>query len=324
MDEECAGKRLSDISPITQVYTYSCAMESRFCVLTTGQFTWFIRRNDEDIEISKAFSPGSMSPSLAQAWVTFLRLAVQELDRHSAAGKAKDYLVKLQSDKKASRRAAAKRGAKTRQHNKTAASVSNSSRAIAGEVMGDSLQLPLAEISCDFSPIESYGALNHGVAHRNRIHGFDSVVKIVDANKDKVGCDGLDREAKMYEELSDLWGTAIPSVVYTGPITLGRSALAITYEGQSLDRLQLDDIMARQELKRKACDALTALHQRGVVHGDLALRNIVVNPATKSVKLIDLGSASQIGSDPQAKARMEGELQTLSALLDQPLSRNTM
>jgi tRNA A-37 threonylcarbamoyl transferase component Bud32 len=75
-------------------------------------------------------------------------------------------------------------------------------------------------------------------------------------------------------------------------VSLGREMLAITYEGKSLDRCIATSTTpsAVEDVKRKARRALAALHNHGVVHGDIALRNIVRDEATGSVKLIDLGS----------------------------------
>jgi hypothetical protein len=312
-EQEAKGKRLQDCSPLTQIFVYSCAMQSRYCVLTTGQYTWFIQRRDADLDISRGFQPSDTNPSLAQAWVTFVNLAVTNREKVPSPEHAKQFVTMLVGKRDKS----AKQGAATRARNKAkkqASSCGGSSTCDGGA--SDSTQLPLESISCDFSPTESYGPLNHGVAYRNRIHGFDSVIKIVDASKDSDGEAGLEREADMYEELSDLWGKTIPSMVFSGPISLGRYSLATTYEGKSLDDPLLDVRMGRNELKRKACDALKTLHQHGMLHGDVALRNVVVDPATKSVKLIDLGSATEVGSD---KNKMATEMRTLSELVDKRL-----
>ena len=154
------------------------------------------------------------------------------------------------------------------------------------------MTLPLQDVDIDFKPIESFLGLNHGVAHRMDIHGYDSVIKLVDALKDREGARLLMHEAKMYAKLRDLWGKAIPSMVCSGPVSLGREMLAITYEGKSLDRIitSATTQSAIEDIKCKAHHALAALHKHGFVHGDIALRNIVRDDATGSVKLIDLGN----------------------------------
>mmetsp|Transcript_18838 Transcript_18838/g.33447 ORF Transcript_18838/g.33447 Transcript_18838/m.33447 type:complete len:641 (+) Transcript_18838:295-2217(+) len=308
-----------DRSPITQVYIYSCAMQSRYCVLTTGRYTWFMEREEGVLNVSRAFQPSDLTPSLAQAWVTFVGLANSN-PTSKVEETAKGFPTKFKRDREAAREEAAEKRAERAL--KRARTTSSLSQMDSDEEIADLTQLPLEELSCDFSPIESYGPLTHGVAHRNLIHGLDSVIKIVDANKDVEGAEGLEYEASMYEELRDLWGSAIPNLVYAGPLTLGRSSLAITYEGQSLDRKQLELGMSKDELKRKACDALEALHQRGVVHGDVALRNIVVDPATKSVKLIDLGASSKVDPGASGQAELAKESRALSALLDESLDEN--
>ena len=154
------------------------------------------------------------------------------------------------------------------------------------------------------------------------IHGHDSVIKIVDADKDFEGVASLEHEANMYNQLVDMWGRYIPSKVFSGPMAIGRSGLATTYEGQSLDSNALDFDLSKTELKNKATIvALQALHNHGVLHGDIALRNIVVNPDTRSVKLIDIGSAKKVGSD---KEKMQSEMNLLSTLMDNRLSGSSM
>jgi len=310
---------VADMSPITEVYTYSCSMQSRYCVLTTGQYTWFMKREEGTLKISRAFKPSDLTPSLAQAWVTFVGLANSN-PTSKVEETAKGFPTKFKRDREAAREEAAEKRAERAL--KRARTTSSLSQMDSDEEIADLTQLPLEELSCDFSPIESYGPLTHGVAHRNLIHGLDSVIKIVDANKDVEGAERLEHEANMYEELSDLWGSAIPYLVYTGSITLGRFSLAITYEGKSLDRKQLELGMGKDELKRKACDALAALHQRGVVHGAVALRNIVVNPTTKSVKFIDLGASSKVDPGPSGKATLEKESQALATLLDESFNES--
>ena len=149
------------------------------------------------------------------------------------------------------------------------------------------------EIECTLEPKETYGPLNHGVAHRIDIHGHDSVIKLVDSNKDSEGAALLQNEGEVYEALQSLWGVAIPTLVFNGPISYGREALAITYEGMSLDEsyhtLKTTDIAAN------ARKSLSAIHRAGYVHGDIAARNLVVDNFG-NVKFIDLGQSHRSSS----------------------------
>merc|ERR1711955_90169 len=48
---------------------------------------------------------------------------------------------------------------------------------------------------------------------------------------------------------------------------------------------------AREEL-RQLLEILCACHQRGVIHRDIKDENILINPDTKEIKLIDFGSGA--------------------------------
>jgi len=72
-------------------------------------------------------------------------------------------------------------------------------------------------------------------SYRQIVHGYDSVIKIVNSDKDLEGIGIFQREAAMYLSLRGLWGRYIPSLVFAGQIIMGRFLLVVTYEGTSLD-----------------------------------------------------------------------------------------
>jgi hypothetical protein len=279
------------------------------------------------LEFSQPLLPTSSKPTLAQAIVYVMWLALQPCDPLKMPVSAADYVEKI----KTANAEAIAAGNKTKQdasrsdgdgarsssgkqrtsRSRDSGKKSSEQQALAGAADA----LPLQDIDVEFKPIESFPGLNHGVAHRMDVHGYDSVIKLVDANKDREGASILAREAEMYAELRDLWGDAIPSMVCSGPVSLGREMLAITYEGRSLDRTitSATTQSAIEDIRCKARRALTALHNHGVVHGDIALRNIVRDDASGSVKLIDLGNMYK----PEDRAAFSSE----SAQLEQVLMR---
>jgi serine/threonine protein kinase len=53
-------------------------------------------------------------------------------------------------------------------------------------------------------------------------------------------------------------------------------------------------------------DALEAIHNRGVIIGDLSMNNVIVDPDTWSVKLIDFESAIRLGHDEHLMGMFSG------------------
>ena len=309
-------EKLHSSSPIRQVYTYMCLGETTYGVLTTYQKTWFLRRSlvqvkgeqKSVLEISEPFYPESTKPTLAQAYVYVVWLALQPGGKLVTPESAKEYVDEIKTKQKK----AIKKGKQTRANNnrdkeeqededEDEEDEDEEDEDEEGHEGADGAAkdgtLPLDEIHVTFKPTESYGPLQHGVAHRMDVHGYDAVMKLVDAYKDPAGADLLRHEEKTYMELKDLWSTVLPSLVGSGRVSLGREMLAITYEGQSLDRV--GDVFTQEQLKtlkRKARESLAKLHERGYLHGDVAARNIVYDSKRDSVKLIDLGLSSKAGS----------------------------
>lgn len=58
-------------------------------------------------------------------------------------------------------------------------------------------------------------------------------------------------------------------------------------------------------IARNCARAVAELHAIGVVHGDLASENIMIDPASKDVKLIDLDLASKEGSTAHAAGNLD-------------------
>ena len=75
------------------------------------------------------------------------------------------------------------------------------------------------------------------------------------------------------------------------------------FDGVSLERRLPQGMTQLVEVFIQAADALTSLHALGYVHCDLKPNNILVDGATRNVKVIDLGQAAKIGT---AKSRIQG------------------
>ncbi|KAI1636977.1 hypothetical protein F4809DRAFT_650132 [Biscogniauxia mediterranea] len=106
----------------------------------------------------------------------------------------------------------------------------------------------------------------------------------------------LEHEARVYERLRDVQGIHVP--VFLGAIdlqSLGRKyyydfnvdivhLCFLSWGGLSLRNVQHLD---RSTLQPMALEAMRAIHQRGVVHKDARYENILFNPQTERITLID-------------------------------------
>lgn len=292
------GEKFLQSSPLKQIHCYMLVLKHRYGILTTYNKTWFLKREVNDgkgiLYVSRAFFPDSTDPTLGQAFVYMNYLAFKDGTLEALPESAKKYITSVttktkmkQANKLIEERMNEKLAERSdRQENE--GSLSSSGAALDDE-------LPLESIDVQFQPIEAFGPLNHGVAYRMDVHGYDSVMKIVDVNKDHVGAEMFEKEVENYMALQELWGLAMPKLVGDGPISMGRRMITVTYEGKSLQQLikekgESDLQILKKDIAKKAEDALKAIHDRGYVHGDIAARNITYN-SNGEVKIIDFSMA---------------------------------
>ena len=107
--------------------------------------------------------------------------------------------------------------------------------------------------------------------------------------------DFMDTELFVYHKLSNLQGRVIPKFVFCGSDLNAMWAFVTTYEGEDLAKLAARDSLTCEDCD-KAYSALTALHEAGVLHGDVALRNAVRRERDGAVLWIDF-EQSQVSHD---------------------------
>jgi predicted ATPase/class 3 adenylate cyclase len=93
----------------------------------------------------------------------------------------------------------------------------------------------------------------------------------------------------------------------------GLALVSEDFGAHSLDRLDPaeNSLEDRLRIGRAVAEALVQVHARNVIHKDIKPHNIVMNPETGQVKLIDFGTASQLTREhPSLKSpgKMEGTL----------------
>jgi len=118
----------------------------------------------------------------------------------------------------------------------------------------------------------------------------------------------MSHELKVYERLEKLQGIVIPKLLWYGEIVEGMAdALATEYIGPTLSPDNLTPVLARAAVR-----ALDTLHENGVLHGDVALKNFCARGS--EVMIIDFGFAEyrQDISKTQWSSKVAKEKEELS------------
>lgn len=165
-------------------------------------------------------------------------------------------------------------------------------------------ELPLedfASVTLDHSPEKLVRILGgEGLGFKDQmVYGHPSFVKVVNSNvAEEDAVEELRREARMYGRLAALCGRSIPYLVFAGDVEGNKFAVITTTEGDSLES-EAGQVRARKlqsgAVHAAAHTALQQIHDAGVLHGDVACRNIVVS-AEGNIKFIDLGRCEDVGT----------------------------
>jgi len=98
--------------------------------------------------------------------------------------------------------------------------------------------------------------------------------------------DELKHEGKVYEHLIQLQGRYIPKLLFRGELVEDLAyAIGTEYSGDSL--LEEDDSYLTVNQAKGMMEALSALHEHGIVHGDIRIENFLCNK--EEIKIIDFG-----------------------------------
>ncbi len=82
-----------------------------------------------------------------------------------------------------------------------------------------------------------------------------------------------------------LQGVHIPRLLAKGTYHRGLAAFITTEAGGG--PLSIETLRSRPQLAEKVLQSLAAVHQRGVLHGDVQLHNFVLAPDNTTVWLLD-------------------------------------
>jgi serine/threonine protein kinase len=131
-----------------------------------------------------------------------------------------------------------------------------------------------------------------GAVATGRFVNMENVVfKTIDISKRKDGLDQFNREISIYRELENLQGFVIPTLIAYGNLGGLLQVIVLENVGKSITSEQA--VQKHDEINT----ALQRIHEKGIVHGDLRLPNILVDE-DNNVRIIDFGmSLKQEGGD---------------------------
>lgn len=140
---------------------------------------------------------------------------------------------------------------------------------------------------------------------RHRQHNTLVALKTINVTtmKDAYMRKHFKREAALLSRLSHPAIVALFEVIKTRNhycIAMEFGGLNLVEFVQSQKRGRVEEVTARS-ISRQLASAVAHMHDRGVIHRDLKLENITINPLTKNVKLCDFGLSNLL--DPTAQLK---------------------
>ncbi|KAL6748590.1 kinase-like domain-containing protein [Haematococcus lacustris] len=180
----------------------------------------------------------------------------------------------------------------------------------------DAPEYPLA--SLQLSSIH-LGAGQCGSVVQGRLWGEPVAVKVTDACKSPDIMELLWHEAQIYEFLRELQGYLLP-VLHGSGYWRGRNSFFLATSvvaGKPVSNCL--NVAAAQAVAQGAHQALQAIHQRGVAHGDVRADNIMVQHCGSNLQvvIIDFGHA-YLDPTPEQCERELAELAQVFHELEQP------
>ncbi|KAG0281992.1 hypothetical protein BGZ97_009190 [Linnemannia gamsii] len=296
---------------LRQAFGYMRLNGYRYGILSTYEQTWFLKRGnrdvDNDLEVSPTIAFDRSEPTLLQCYLWFIRLADSDprpLDPPTDTELSKMIKDKERRQKKRKQTRESNRKNKSNKKNKPAKDRLSSIFGLNRTQLADRMILP----AFDSMSLISRG--EHAQTYKASWGGHDVVVKKCDIRNQGPVVEELRHEARVYQVLRTLQGRYIPKLRFAGVADGMEMILVTDFVGSEVSHKRLDD----SDLE-KIWAALSAIHDLGVVHGDIRPQNIVVQHDGPSVRFyfVDFG-LSQTGADTTER---DWEKDVLDSLLQE-------
>ncbi|RHZ80529.1 hypothetical protein Glove_134g264 [Diversispora epigaea] len=168
----------------------------------------------------------------------------------------------------------------------------------------------VASPSKGITTIDQYiGGGTFGNVFSGYYHGQAVAWKTCDAYKEKEAKKTLRVEANMYSILKDCQGNTIPRLLYEGYVYDGYLyvlALQLIEDARHIDPENLT-----VEEKRTIVQQLETIHNYGVLHNDIAQRNILMEPKSRRFFFIDFGLSEFVGTKSKKLYKEKKKLKNL-------------
>ncbi|KAF9272511.1 hypothetical protein BGZ74_005221, partial [Mortierella antarctica] len=253
----------SALGPVNQIYGYMRLNGYRYGVLSTYEQTWFLKQGEQgtnDLMISPTIAFDVSEPSLLQCYVWFIRQANAEQPLDPPNDAQKDRMLKDERRNDRHRRRAASNKEKKGPFKAFTTSLTRSSSKTTSRVT-----LP------DFEKMELISHTERAQTYKASWQGHDVVVKKCDIWNEGPVAEELKNEASVYQKLQTLQGRYIPKLWLAGVADGLEMVLMTDFVGTDVSQELLDD-----SAQRKIREAMSAIHDLGVVHGDIRPQNIVM------------------------------------------------
>jgi len=243
---------------IEQIYVYMSINRQRYGCLSTFNETWFFMKMEDEsnhdkslLYVSPAISCSSSQPcTLVRAWLFILSVIEKDSGWLYSTPRSSEVAIPSFAS-----------GNKSFMGNKY------ESISLDGLVHWDSV----------------IARSQAGAVATGRFVNMENVVfKTIDISKRKDGLDQFDHEISIYRELDSLQGHVIPTLIAYGNLGGLLQVIVLENVGKSITSEQA--VQKHDEINT----ALQRIHEKGIVHGDLRLPNILVDE-NNIVRIIDFG-----------------------------------
>ncbi|GBB93586.1 hypothetical protein RclHR1_00220020 [Rhizophagus clarus] len=280
---------------INEVYDFMCELGLKYSVLTTYEFTWFIKRSQDDSSIllvSKCQKNDSNDPTILQSWNYLLYLSKNEPllppcpiftppppppppSSSSNIQNHPDYFIDYSYE----------RFPYTTTTSvdhfispPSTSSVAHGKRPVTND---DDVDFEVKKFRHDDDYLTDFTSFN--ILNWNNIfikkefindiylaeyNGHDLSLKFTEGNNDTRKSD-LEKEARIYERLSVIQGVYIPRLKYTGFTLNGEKFVLATEHIRQSSRLS-------RKHKEAALTTIKAIHSLGIIQNDIKESNFIV------------------------------------------------
>ncbi|CAI2183263.1 12696_t:CDS:1 [Funneliformis geosporum] len=263
---------------INEVYDYMCELGLKYSILTTYEYTWFLKRSEDDnsiLLISPCQRTENNDPTILQSCNYLLHLSKNEplMLPCPTVIKEIDYFRDDYLD-----------------YDSETFSGPSHKRLYSGSEEGN---FEIKRFRHDESMLD--GSLHHTNEDDNIIRGIMNWNKVIIKNEIGNSSNGiiylveyngeeleikfterddwrradLEKEARIYKRLSNLQGIHIPQVKYIGFTLKGEKYVFATEHIKKTSRLL-------QRHKEKALNAIKEIHSAGIIHMDICESNFIV------------------------------------------------